>query len=153
MVDKARTIAHSTGIEITDAAVYIITNAIRVFVLRAGPAAIAHHIGHIAFAIAIACRDVSTAAIIDSPGAVAHSASIIAAYARIDIVAGAVAVLVCRASAATFSQNIQCGATAIFIGGIFIVIAGILVGTTRDFCIVAHIVSINVCSTIAVAYA
>lgn len=153
LVYEAGAIANPTGIQSSNAAVNIVADAVIVCVFCARPTALSNCVGHIAVAVTIAIGNVCTPAFIGGSRAIANAAFIIVADARVFIIANSICIGVSGAVSSTDADGIECRAAAIIVGGLFIVVAGLFVHTAWNFCVVAHIVAVNIRRAIAIAYA
>ena len=92
LVDLARTVAHSASIECTNAVVFVITDAISIFVRSTITTASAEGVELVAIAITVACRNVGASALVDLAGTIAHAASIECSNAVILVVTNPVGI-------------------------------------------------------------
>ena len=106
-VNRARTVAYATGVERAYARIDIVAGAVAVRVRSAITAAHPEGVELVSVAVAVAGRDLRAAAGVDRARAVAHAAGIERADARVDVVAGAIAVRVCCAIATARPESVN----------------------------------------------
>jgi hypothetical protein len=95
LVDVTWSVADAASIELTDAFVDIVANAIGIDVSFTRASALTERVFLVAVTIAVASRDVFTAALVDLTWSVADTTSIKLAYAFVDIVTNAIGISVC----------------------------------------------------------
>ena len=152
LVNQSGAIANSTAVKGAYTVVYIVANVVTVNIFRARASAHPHSIQCVAIAVALPCWDVSATAFIHCPRSIAHVASIVIADARVFIITDAIIVIVFCAVSPALKDRIQGGATAVVLGGVDVVVAGVGVCTTLNFCIVADTVAVLIRGTVAVAH-
>ena len=112
-VNRARTVAHATGIQCANAIVDIVAHAIGIFICHAFSSTHAQRIELVAFTIAVALRNVGAAAFVDRARTVANAASIQGAHAIVDVVTDAIGIGVRCAIASTHAQSVELVALAV----------------------------------------
>lgn len=92
LINLTWAVTDAASIEASNAAVDVITDAVAVGIGCAIATAVADGVNLVAIAIAVTCRDVRTAAVIDCTWSIADPASIETAYAVVDVITNAVVV-------------------------------------------------------------
>ena len=112
-VNRARTVAHATGIQCANTIVDIVAHAIGIFICHAFSATHAQRIELVAFTIAVALGNVGAAAFVDRTRTVANATSIQGAHAIVDVVTDAIGIGVRYAIASTYAQGVELVALAV----------------------------------------
>ena len=115
VVNGTGSVAHTAGIQCTDAIIYVVADAIGIRIGRAVSSAIANGIQLVAVAVAIAVRDVRAAAVINGARSVAHATGIQCTDAIIDVVANAIGICIGRAGSSADIQGIKLVSIAVAI--------------------------------------
>ena len=129
----------------------VVADAVAVHVRRTVSATDTDGIKLVAIAIAVAGRNVGTAAIIDGAGTVANTTGIRHTDTVIVVIADAIAVRICRAVTTADTDGIELLAGAVIVRCGRIVVAGRLIRTSGDLVLVADAVAIAVVQAVAIA--
>jgi hypothetical protein len=113
LVHRAGTVANATFVQVSEAGVDVVANAIHVQIQGAFSPAHANLVKLVAFAIAIALRNGLASAFVDRTRAVADATIVEHAHAVVRVVAHPVTVLIRGAVAATHAQSVELVAVAI----------------------------------------
>ena len=144
VVNGAWAIANAAVVELPDAVVHVVADAIRIRIGSTVATADAEGIQLVAITVAVSGGDVGASAVVDGARSIADPAVVVGADTVVDVVTEAVSVEVCRAVTATDAEGIVGQAGSIFICGIGIVIAGCIVRAPRNLVGVADAITIDV---------
>ena len=117
LVHRTWAVANATFIQVSEARVDVVANAIHVQIQRALSTAHAHLVQLVAFAIAVALGDGVTPAVVGRTRAVAHAALVHDAHAVVFVVTHPVAVRIRGAVAAAHAQRVELVPVAIAVAG------------------------------------
>jgi hypothetical protein len=123
VVDGARSIANAAGIEVSDAVVHVVTDAILVCVSSTVTAAHVYGVQLVSVAVTVSCGDLCASTVIDGAGPVADAAGVNVSDAVVHVVTDAI--LVCVSSTVT-TADIQ----GVQLVSITVAVSGWNVGTT-----------------------
>ena len=107
LVNLARPVADTAGIEGADTVVDIVTDAIGIGIGCAGPAADAEGVKLVAVAVTVAFGDIGTAALVNLTIPVANSTGVLGADTVVDVVTDAISIGIRLAGATADIQCIQ----------------------------------------------
>ena len=129
LVNGPWTVADTARIDRPNTVIHIVADSVSVSICRTGSTAHAEGVELVAVAVAVAGRDIGTAAFQHRTGTVADPALIELAHAGVDIVTDAVTVGVGCTAAATHAQRIELVAVAITVAGRDVIAAALEDGT------------------------
>ena len=107
IVDGTRTVADAASIELADAVVYVVTDAVGIGVSGTVATTHAQGVELVSFAVAVPFWDVRTSAFVDRARSVADAASIELSDAVVHVVTDAVGIGVSGAVATTHAQGVE----------------------------------------------
>ena len=123
LVDLSRAVAHTAGVELPHAAVFVVADAVKISVSRTIATALKQGVKLGAVAVAISSRNGFTTALVDGSWSVANPAGVQHAHTVVHVVADAIGIVVRGTIAATCSNGIRVVKT----GTVVIIGSGIVV--------------------------
>jgi hypothetical protein len=147
LVDLAWAVAHATSVKCSNAVVHIVTDAIGIGVCCAVTTTHAQGVELVAVAVAVACRDVRTSALVDLTWAVAHAASVEFANAVVHVIADAIHVGI-HARTPAYAALVSVLARTVIGISTHVVVACHLVRTAEHFVLARAVVVL--CSLVVV---
>jgi hypothetical protein len=106
LINQTRPVANATSIQGAYTCVNVIAYAITVGIFGASSSALANHVCYVAFAVAVACGDIRTTAVINGPWSIANSTFIITANAGVHIITHPIFIAVGCAGSSAVSNGI-----------------------------------------------
>jgi hypothetical protein len=113
LVHCAWTVANATFVQISEAGVHVVADAIHVQIQGAFSAAHPHFVGLVAVAIAIALGNGGTTTLVNRTGTVAHAAIVHHTHAVVLVVTHAVSIFIGRTTSSAHAQGIKLVAVAV----------------------------------------
>ena len=117
LVDLTWSVAYTAGVVAAYAVVDVVADAIGIRVGRAVTTTHAQGVELVAVTVAVAGWDVRTSALVDLTWSVAYTASIVAAYAVVDVVTDAIGIRVSCAVTTTHAQGVELVAVTVAVAG------------------------------------